>query len=162
MSLIKAVLIRAKILLRKLCKDFRGNFLEFLWREFELLTTEVCILLCLEWDEVDMGVRHFEAQHDLSYLFTGEGCLDGFGHTLGEGLITGQLVIVHIEEVIHFATRDHEGVTLHQRVDVEECIELLVLGTLVAGNLTSSNLTEYIHLVIYDLRIYDLQLITRR
>jgi hypothetical protein len=30
--------------------------------------------------------------------------------------------------------------TLYQRIDVEEGIELLVLGTLVTGNLTSSNL----------------------
>ena len=84
MSLIKAVIIRAQILLRELGKDFRGDFLEFLWREFELLTTEIGILLCLERDEVDMGVGHFEAQHDLGHLLTGEGCLDGFGHTLGD------------------------------------------------------------------------------
>ena len=47
---------------------------------------------------------------------------------------------IEIEDVIDLTTGNHQRVTLYQRINVEESIELLVLGTLVAGNLTSSNL----------------------
>jgi hypothetical protein len=36
-------------------------------------------------------------------------------------------------------------VTLDQRIDVEKCVELIVLGALVAGNLASSDFAENIH-----------------
>ena len=94
-----------------------------------------------------MGVGHFETQHHLGYLLTGKSLLDGEGHLLGKHLLTGNLVVVHIEDVINFPTGDYEGMTLYERIDVEECVELLVLGALVAGNLTSSNLTEDIHII---------------
>ena len=105
-----------------------------------------------------MGVGHFETKHHLGHLLTGEGLLDGQGHLLGKHLITGNLIIVHVEDIVYLSTGNDEGMTLHQRIDVEKCVELLVLCALVAGNLTSSNLTEYIHLVIYDLQIYDLRI----
>ena len=90
---------------------------------------------------------YFETQHHLGYLFAGEGLLDGQGHLFGKHLIAGNLVVVHVEDVIYLAAGNHKGMTLHQRIDVEESIELLVLGALVTGYLTSSNLTEYIHII---------------
>ena len=88
---------------------------------------------------MDMGVGHFETEYHLGHLLTGEGLADGLGHALGKHLELSNLIIFHVEDVVHFATRNHKGMTLHQRVDVEECVELLVLCALVAGNLTCSN-----------------------
>jgi hypothetical protein len=97
---------------------------------------------------MDMGMGYLETQYHLGNLLTGEGGLHSLGHMFGKYLITGYLIVIHVVDIIYFATGNHEGVTLHQRIDVEECIELLVLGTLVAGNLTSSNLTENIHIIL--------------
>ena len=87
-----------------------------------------------------MGVGYFEPQYHLGHLLAGESLADGLGHALCKHLITGQLIIIEIEDVIDLTTGNHQRVTLYQRIDVEESIELLVLGTLVTGNLTSSNL----------------------
>ena len=87
-----------------------------------------------------MGMGHFETEYYLGHLLTGERLANGLGHTLGKHLELCNLIILHVEDVVHFATRNHQGVTLHQRIDVEECVELLILCAIVAGNLTSRNL----------------------
>ena len=92
-----------------------------------------------------MCVGHFQSEHDLSDLLTGECLLDGHGHALGKLLITSEFGIVHIEEIVHLTTGNDQRMALHQRIDIEESIELLVLCTLIAGNLTGSNLCENIH-----------------
>ena len=90
-------------------------------------------------------MSHLQSQHHLGNLLTREGLLDSNCHTLGKLLITSQLVIIHIKEIVNLTTRNDQCMTLYQRVDIEESIELLILCTLVAGNLASSNLTENIH-----------------
>ncbi len=92
-------------------------------------------------------MRHLEAEDDLSHLLTREGLLDGESHALGKYLITGDLIVFHVEDIVYLPTGNHERMTLYQRIDVEKSLELLVLGTFVAENLTSSKLTEYIHII---------------
>ena len=93
-----------------------------------------------------MGMWHLQAEHHLCHLLAGESLLHGYGHALGKLLIAANFGVVHIKDVIYFAAGNHQCVTLHQRIDVQKSVELVVLGTLVAGNLASGNLTEYIHL----------------
>ena len=106
---------------------------------------EIDIALGVDGQKMDVGMGHFEAEHHLGHLLAGEGCADGFGDTLGEDLKLGQLVVLHVEDVIHFPTRDDQRMGLDDGVDVEESIKLIAFRTLVAGNLTSSNLAENIH-----------------
>ena len=80
---------------------------------------------------------HFQPQYCLSYLDAWECALDSHSHFLGENLVLGYLVVVHVEDIVYFAARNYEGMTLHQWVDVEKSIELVVLGALVAGYLAS-------------------------
>ena len=86
-----------------------------------------------------MGVCHFKAKHHLCYFAAGECLLDGYGNAFGKLLVAAYLVVVHIEDVINFAAGNHQGVTFHQRVNVEECVELVVLSALVAGYFASSD-----------------------
>ena len=92
-----------------------------------------------------MSVWHFESEHSLAYLDTWESALDGYSHLLCKHLILGNLVVLHIEDVVHFAARNDECVALHQRVDIEESVELFALSTLIAGNLACGDFREYIH-----------------
>ena len=124
---------------------FWRHLLELLLAQLQLLTTEVSIGLTLHRDEVNMCVGHFQSQHHLSHLLTGERFLDSHGHALCKLLITSQFVVIHIEEIVHLTTGNDQCMALHQRIDIEESIELLVLCTLIAGNLTGSNLCENIH-----------------
>ena len=116
-----------------------------LGRKAQLRIGEVHIFLALHRDEMDMSVRHFKSQHSLSHLHAWERSLDGNSHFLGKHLETSQFVIVHIEDVIHLTTWDDQCVTLHERIDVEECIKLLVLSTLVGRNLPCCNLSKNTH-----------------
>ena len=58
-------------------------------------------------------------------------------------------IIVHVEDVVYFLTRNHEGVTFSQRIDVEESIEFVAFCTLVAGDFASGDFAEDGH-VVYD------------
>ena len=58
------------------------------------------------------------------------------------------LVIFHIEDVIHFTTRNDQRVTLYEGIDVEECVELVVLGTLVGGNFSCCYFAKDTHNII--------------
>ena len=62
----------------------------------------------------------------------GEGGLYGLCHALGEDYHFGKLVVFKVEEVVNFAAGDYQCVSLCQRIDVEEGVELVVLGAFVA------------------------------
>ena len=80
-----------------------------------------------------MGVRNLKAEHGHADLAAGEGLLYCHGHFLGEHYHFGQLVVVHVEKVVNLPARYYERVALGQGVDVEKCVELIVLGAFVAG-----------------------------
>ena len=92
-----------------------------------------------------MCVGHLKTQNHLGYLLAREGLLYGQSHTLCKHLITGQLVVVHIEDIVNLTARNHQRVSLYQRVDIKKCIELVVLGALVAGYFASCYSAKDIH-----------------
>ena len=118
---------------------------EFRFGQLQLLAAEVSIALGLHGNQMDVGVGHFQSQNHLCNLAAGECLLDGNGHPLGELLVVGKFFVVHVEEIVHLTARNHECMTFHQRVNVEERIKLLVFSTFIAGNLTGSNLCKNIH-----------------
>ena len=115
-----------------------------------MLLAEVDISLTVHWDEVDVGMRNLQAQNYLSHFLAWEGSLDGLCHFLGENLKLGEVLVFHIEDVIHFLARNHQCVTLADRTDVEESVELVALGTLVARNLSCCNLRKNACHSLYD------------
>ena len=87
-------------------------------------------------------MRHLETQHHLGHLAAGERGADGLCHLLGKHLEIGQFGVVHIKDVIDLLAGYHQCVTLGERTDVEECVEVGTLGTLVARYLAGCNLRE--------------------
>ena len=76
---------------------------------------------------------------------TGEGFADGQRHALGKTMVGGERFVVEIENVVHFPTGNHEGVSLRHRVDVEKGVEILVCRTFVGGNFSGGNFAENGH-----------------
>ena len=92
-----------------------------------------------------MGVGHFEAEHGHAHLAAGEGGLDGLCHALGEDRHAGYFGVVKVEVVVYLAARYYECVALCQRIDVEEGVELVILGALVARYFAGCYFREYVH-----------------
>ena len=76
---------------------------------------------------------YLEAKYGLTYLDAGVCGFDGACNLLGKYLHFAYLFVCKVEEVINLVLGDHQCVSLGQGVDVEECIELVVLCNLVAG-----------------------------
>ena len=112
-----------------------GEGAEFVVGELHMMV-EVHVALVLHGDEVDVGVRHFEAEHGYADLAAGAYLLDGMGHAVGEGEEFVVERIVEVEDVVDFLFWDAEDVTTHHRVDVEECKAVVGFGNFVAGNFT--------------------------
>ena len=126
--------------LLELGEDLRGYLGELLRSELELLTAEIDITLGVHGDEMDVSVGHFESEHHLCHLLAGECRPQSLGYSLGKDLELSDLLIFHVEDVIHFPARNHEDMSFRHGVDIEESIELVALRTLIAGNLASRNL----------------------
>jgi hypothetical protein len=125
--------------LPKLGKNFCCNLLELLFRKFEMFATEIDVSLALHGDEMNMCMRHLQTEHHLCHLATGESTLYGNSDALGKLLITSNFIVVHIENIVYLTTGNHQCVPFYQWIDVEESIELLILGAFVTGNLSRSN-----------------------
>ena len=69
----------------------------------------------------------------------------------GKGLELGNLIVLHVEDIVDLTTGDHQCVAFCHRVDVEESVELVAFGTFVAGNFASSDFTKNVHLDNYAL-----------
>src|SRR5690606_1927348 len=108
---------------------------ELLLRELQLGPTEFHVVDAVDGDQVDVRVRHFQADDRYTDACTGHHRLDLASHFLGKGQHARKELIGQVEEVVHLHLWDHQRVTLAQRVDVEEGQVAFVLGYFVAGYL---------------------------
>ena len=120
--------------------DYSGDFLKLLGSEFQLLVAEVEVALCLQGNEVNVGVRNLHTKHSDTYALAGDGCLDGSSHLLCEGAQAGVSLIVEVENVIHLFLGNNQGMPLGKRIDVEESIVVVVFSNLVRRYLPCGNL----------------------
>jgi hypothetical protein len=88
-------------------------------------------------------VGHFESEDCLANLHAWEGLADGKCHFLGKDLKARYLVVFHIKDIVDLTTRDAKGMALSERVDIEKCIELFVLGALVTWYFALGDFCEY-------------------
>lgn len=119
--------------------DFCSDVLKLLRSKLQLGATEVGIALRVHGDKMDVGMGYFQAEHHLCHLLAREGFAHGQRHTLGKKLELGELVVVHVEDVVDFPAWNDQRVAFLQGVDVEKGVELVALGTLVAGNFASGD-----------------------
>jgi len=125
------------------------NLLELLLGEGDFFPSEVNVGFRIHGNQVNVRVWHFQSQNHLCHFLTREGLLQGCCHAFGKQLEGGQFLVVHVEDVVHFASGNDEYVSACHGVDVKEGVELLVLGALVAGNLSSGDFAEYIHFLSF-------------
>ena len=96
-----------------------------------LFFIEVQVSHLVHRDEMDMCMWHFETDHRHAYFDTAGMSFDCFGYTLGEDDHLSKLLIRDIEDVVLLSLWDDEGMTLLDRVYVEECEEFVILCNLV-------------------------------
>ena len=88
------------------------------------------------FDEVDVRMGHFHAEHGHAYALAGHGGLDGQRDLAREGPQALISLLVQMEDIVvlHIFGND-EGMARSERANVEERIEIVALGALVRGNL---------------------------
>jgi len=128
--------------------DGIGNGLHLLCRKLQLGIGEEHIALALHRDEMDVSVGHFKTKDGLTHFHAWNYLLDGTGHTCCKDMEAGDFIVLKVEDIVYLATWNNKRMALDHRVDIEECVELLVGGTAITGNLAGSYLTENTHNLI--------------
>ena len=120
----------------ELASDAVADFNKLFWCEFEVLFSEIEVTLFIDRHQMDVGVRHFEADDGHGDAFAWDGFLDGSCHVFGKHHHLAKLLVIDVEDVVGFMFRHDEGMACRQGVDVEEREELVVLGDFVARDFT--------------------------
>ena len=90
-------------------------------------------------DYADVDDNDNRAYHSKYSLGNYDDPFDFIGSVFGGGALS---VVVHVENVVNLLARHHQGVGFLHGVDVEESVELVVLGAFVTGYLSCGYLTE--------------------
>lgn len=81
---------------------------------------------------MDMGMRNLETQHAYTHPLARNGRLNRQRNLLCKSAEARVCSVIEIEDiVILHISRNHESMPLHERIDVEECVEILILRNLV-------------------------------
>ena len=94
----------------------------------------------LHGDEVDVGMRDFEAGDHDAYAEAGDFLAEDAGYALGKYMEMREVVILHIKYVVDFYLGDDQGMSKDDRAYIEECKATVVFGDLVAGNFSGDDL----------------------
>ena len=101
---------------------------------------EVNISFTIHWKQVDMSMIYLKTEHNLCHFLTGESCFNGTSYPLGKHFKLGQLIIIHVENIVNLPARYNQSVPLCDGINVEKRIELIAFGTFVAWDLPCCNL----------------------
>jgi len=94
----------------------------------------------LHGDEVDVGMRDFEAGDHDAYAEAWDFLAEDAGYALGKYMEMCEVVILHIKYVVDFYLGDDQGMSKDDGANIEECKATVVFGDLVAGNFSSDDL----------------------
>ena len=126
------------IFFAKFIIDFLCDFGHLAVFEREFACKEIHVALLVDRNQVNVCVWHFKTHHSHANAFAGHHSLHGCGNFVGKIPESGIFLGAEVEDVVNLVAWNHKSVAFGNRVDVEESIEILVLGNLVAGNLTGS------------------------
>ena len=105
----------------------------------ELFPVKIDVIFTLYGDQMDVCMGYFEAQDDYRYPFARYFALDFDSNALSEQHHVGQGAVVEIENVIHLLFRNDQRMSFGERIDVQECIEIVIFGDFVRWNLASDD-----------------------
>jgi hypothetical protein len=89
-----------------------------------------------------MGVRYFQSDNSYSYPFARHGFLDGLRYFSGKEREAAQGVIVQIKNIVNFFFRNHQGMSRHQRIDIQKGNVVVIFGYDVSRDLAVNDLGE--------------------
>ena len=122
-----------------------GRGLHLFGGELQFGFAEVHIALVVEGDEVQVGVRHFKADGRHADFATRQRFADGLRHALGETVVGGERFVVEVEDIVHLAARNHQGVAFCHGIDVEKRVEVFVFRAFIGRDFAGGDFTENSH-----------------
>ena len=99
---------------------------ELIGRQFFLGPGEVQVIGMVDGDEVQVGMRHFQADYRKPAAIAVKGPFDRMSDRLGKQDQTRQVVIRHIEEPVDLQLGHHQRMTLAKGIDIQEGKEPLI------------------------------------
>ena len=103
---------------------------------------EIDVFFTVYRDEVDMGVRNFEAQYHDGYPFAVDFFLYFPCDSFGEDDHSLECPIVEVENIVGLLFRYDQRVAFGQRIDVEKGVITVVLGYFIAGDFAPDDFGE--------------------
>lgn len=94
----------------------------------------------LHRDEVDVGMRDFKTGDHDTYSEAGYFLAEDAGYALGKYMEMGQVVIVHIKDIIDFHLWDDQGMSKDNRAYIEKGKATVVFSDLVARDFSGDDL----------------------
>ena len=119
-----------------------GNSLHLLGWQCQLGLGEVEVAFLVHRYKMDMGVVDFEPDDSDAYLAAGTRLLECDSHSLGKDNHLGQHLIGEVKDIVYFLLGNYKGMSGTDGVDVEEGVEIVILGALVAGYLSLDDFGE--------------------
>ena len=101
-----------------------------------LFVFKIDIALLSDWEKMDVGMGDFQSDDRNGNPFAFDFCFQLTSDFLGKYHQVCQLVIFQIKKVIILFFRHYQRMTFDNRIDVQKCVMLIILGYLIAGNLS--------------------------
>ena len=95
-----------------------------------------------------MHMVYLHTQDSYTYTFATRSCFDAPSHFGSKGHQRLELLVREVEDIIRLRLcefRDNECVALYQRVDIEECVVLIILCYFVARDLAFDDFRKDSH-----------------
>ena len=87
-------------------------------------------------------MRHVQSDHCHPDPFARHSSTDMRGNLFRKSHHPGQFLVVQIEDVIDLTLRNHQRMSLSQRINIQKCVKILVFCDLVTGDLPIDDLRE--------------------
>ena len=107
------------------------------------MVAEIEVGLGLDGNEVDVGVRHFHAEHSLGDACAGQSGFLSQSHALGKELQRSVVFVREVKEVVDLLFGNDQRVARSHRVDVEKRKVLFIFRHFVAGDFACHDFAEY-------------------
>ena len=103
--------------------------------QMDVFFLEVQVTLLRDGNEVDVGMRHFQANYSHADAFARHSLFDGLGHFFGKDHHGPDFVVIEVEDIVVFVLGHYQCMPFHHRIDIQESKETLVFGNFIARDI---------------------------
>ena len=101
-------------------KDLFLCLLKIIFRNFHFWLCKVQVIGCIDGDQVQVGMGHFDADHAKPATVAGEGFFNGPGNWPGKNQHFGKVFITEIKKFIGLCFWDHQHMSFTQGENIQE------------------------------------------